>query len=64
MTAIEFLLSIEGGRIVSSKDLTEIQIHTARVNDQFFFNEDTGFGWAVVPWRLNTGKDIERAKTL
>lgn len=58
MTAIEFLkLAGNGGRIVSSNDLTHFQIAEARACNRFFVDANTGFGWAVLPWELTTAKD-------
>lgn len=49
-----------GGRIVSSGDLTEMQISEAQANDRFYVDEETGLGWAILPWDLTTEKDLAR----
>jgi len=58
-TALEFLKSAKG-RIVSSGDLTIHQIAECRVHGRFFVDEETGLGWADVPWDLTTMKDRKR----
>lgn len=65
-SAIEFLkrASIGQGRIVSSGDLCELQIAEAKALDRFFVDEDTGLGWAILPWDLTTDKDNERHKEM
>lgn len=62
MTALEFLRQCSYGehRIVSSGDLTPHQISEAQAKGLFFVDENTGMGWALVPWRLTTIKDRER----
>lgn len=60
-TALEFLKRAgKDGRIVSSGDLTTIQIATFQAADWFFVDPDTGYGWAIVPWDLSTPKDRKR----
>ena len=49
-----------GGRIVSSGDLTEMQISEAQASDRFYVDDETGLGWAIVPWNLTTEKDRAR----
>lgn len=58
-TPLEFLILCSDcrGRIVSSGDLTELQIAEARIQDRFFSDEDTGLGWAYLPWAFGTIKD-------
>ena len=62
MSALDFLKRACDGkhRIVSSGDLTTAQINEARSNDLFFIDNDTGYGWALLPWELRTIKDKER----
>ena len=62
MTAIEFLRRSADGkhRIVSSGDLHVMQISEAQANKLFFVDEQTGLGWALVPWELTTAKDRHR----
>ncbi len=60
--AIEFLqrTATDNARIVSSNDLTYFQIAEARASKRFFVDEETGFGWALLPWDLTTDKDRQR----
>lgn len=62
MTAIEFLKRSADGkhRIVSSGDLHVMQISEAQANKLFFVDDETGLGWALVPWELTTAKDRSR----
>ena len=62
MTAMEFLKKSSYGkhRIVSSGDLNQWQISEAQVNKLFFVDEESGLGWALVPWELTTQKDRQR----
>ena len=62
MTALEFLRRAAEGnhRIVSSGDLHEMQISEAQANNLFFVDDETGLGWALVPWELTTEKDRNR----
>ena len=48
-----------GGRIVSSQELSEIQIGDAQLHNRFYVDPD-GFGFAFVPWNLTTTKDRKR----
>lgn len=61
-----FLLRAADGkhRIVSSGDLIEFQIAEARVEKTFFVDEQTGLGFALLPWELTTDKDCAREKAL
>ena len=54
MTALEFLKRAADGkhRIVSSGDLHVMQISEAQANKLFFVDDQTGLGWALVPWEL------------
>lgn len=58
-TALEFMKSATG-RIVSSGDLTEIQIVEFRAYGSFYIDDETGLGWADVSWELTTDKDRKR----
>jgi len=60
--AIAFLnrASTENCRIVSSGDLTNLQIAEAQASGKFFVDASNGFGWALVPWELTTSKDRAR----
>ncbi len=62
MTALEFLKRAADGkhRIVSSGDLHAMQISEAQAEKKFFVDEETGLGWALVPWELTTAKDRHR----
>lgn len=61
MTPIEFIkLAGNGGRIVSSNDLTVLQIAEAQACNRFYVDPDTSFGWAVLPWHCTTAKDRSR----
>jgi hypothetical protein len=48
------------GRIISSNDLTELQMCEARTTGRWYVDPDTGYGWAILPWDLRTKKDAER----
>lgn len=48
------------GRIVSSVDLTSLQITEFQAKGLFFVDPETNFGYAVVPWELTTMKDRKR----
>lgn len=48
-----------GYRIVSTGDLTEMQIAEAKGEARFYVNEQ-GFGYVALPWELTTDKDEER----
>ena len=61
VTAAEFLRHSKG-RIVSSGDLTDFQIAEFRAKGAFFVDDETGLGWADVPWDLTTEKDRAREK--
>jgi len=62
MTALEFLKRGSDGkhRIVSSGDLHVMQISEAQAEGKFFVDDETGLGWALVPWELTTSKDRMR----
>lgn len=48
-------------RIVSSGDLTDLQIAEARSHGLFFVEPESNLGWALLPWSLTTEKDDKRA---
>jgi hypothetical protein len=50
------------GRIVSSGDLTTLQVADAQSNGRFYV-ASSGFGWALVPWDLDTPKDRQRSQS-
>ena len=52
------------GRIVSSGDLTTHQISEARAKNRFWVDEETGLGFALLPWELTTDKDRRREDAL
>lgn len=60
--AFEFLKRAADGehRIVSSGDLTEIQIAEAQACGRFYVEPGGGLGWALLPWSLTTTKDRDR----
>lgn len=62
MTALQFLQRAATGefRIVSSGDLLREQIVQAQFDRRFFVDEDTGYGWALLPWEITTQKDRRR----
>lgn len=61
-SAIEFLKRCgNDGRIVSSNDLTALQIAEAQACGRFFVDGESHFGWAILPWTLQTEKDAIRS---
>jgi hypothetical protein len=62
MDALAFLkMASDGkGRIVSSGDLTVIEIAQARACGRFFVEPGGGLGWALIPWEVSTEKDHHR----
>jgi hypothetical protein len=60
--ALAFLKRAASGeyRIVSSGDLTNLQIAEAQAKGRFYVEPNGGLGWALVPWDLTTRKDRER----
>ncbi len=54
------MLSTNEMRIVSSGDMTELQISESRQANRFFVDEETGLGFAAIPWELTTSKDRKR----
>lgn len=64
MTAIEFLKrAANGHRIVSSGYLNELQMCEARREGKWFVDEETGLGFALLPWELTTEKDRKREQS-
>lgn len=65
MEAIEFLRRSADGkhRIVASGDLCSMAISEAQARGTFFIDEETGLGWALLPWELTTDKDRKREET-
>lgn len=47
-------------RIVSSGDLTALQIAEAQAEGRFYVEPGGGLGWALVPWDIATGRDAIR----
>lgn len=62
-TALQFMKRCDG-RIVSSGDLGIHQIAEAQACRRFWVDEETGLGWAIVPWSVSTQKDRERETEL
>ena len=60
--ALAFLKRTTEHRIVSSGDLTTLQIAEAQARGLFYVEPGGGFGWALVPWDLTTPKDRAREK--
>ena len=60
--ALAFLKRAADGkhRIVSSDDLTLLQIAEAQANGLFYVEPGGGLGWALLPWHLRTEKDKDR----
>jgi hypothetical protein len=51
------------GRIISTGDLTQLQIVEAQRTNNMFVDEN-GLGFVLLPWALTTDKDIQREKEL
>jgi hypothetical protein len=64
MTAEEFLRRCTSGnfRIVSSGDLDRFQISEAQAKGLFYVDEETSYGWALLPWDLTTTRDRDRER--
>lgn len=59
--ALEFLKRAgTDGRIVSSGDLTTLQIAEAQACKRFYVEPGGGLGWALMPWEVATLKDVTR----
>ena len=58
----DFLMrSVDIGRIVPSANLTNKQIIEARLNGRFHVDNESGIGFAILPWPLTTKEDLLRA---
>lgn len=60
MATLQELLSMcasGDGRIVSTGELTELQIADARANNRMFVDSD-GLGYVLLPWGCYCRKDI------
>lgn len=63
--ALAFLKKfVDGHRIVSTGDLTDLQISNAKVEGRFYVEPNGGLGWVALPWDLSTPKDKSREATL
>ncbi len=61
--ALKFLKKFcNGYRIVSTCDLTELQIAEANVEGRLYIEPEGGFGWVALPWELTTVRDWQREK--
>mgnify|MGYP000079537801 CR=1 FL=1 len=62
MNELDFLklASTGDGRIVSTNDLTELQISEAMARNNIYIDPGTGLGWAFLSWDLTTEKDRKR----
>ncbi len=60
--ALEFLKRASYGkhRIVSTGDLTELQIAEAQASGLMYVDPDSMLGWVLLPWELRTRKDAMR----
>lgn len=60
--ALEFLKRASYGkhRIVSTGDLTELQIAVAGSEGRMYVDPETHLGWVLLPWELRTPKDAMR----
>lgn len=58
-SALDFLRRAADGRhrIVSSGDLTALQIAEAQAERRFYVEPGGGLGWALLPWNLRAMKD-------
>lgn len=63
--ALEFLKKfVDGHRIVSTGDLTDLQISNAKVEGRLYVEPNGGLGWVALPWDLSTPKDKHREAVL
>lgn len=63
--ALEFLKKfVDGHRIVSTGDLTDLQISNAKVEQRMYVEPNGGLGWVALPWDLSTPKDKHREAVL
>lgn len=59
--ALEFMMRfVNGHRIVSTGDLTTLQISQASVEGRLFVDPTSSYGWVALPWSLTTDKDRKR----
>jgi hypothetical protein len=56
---LKLCLAGTGGRIVSSNDLSRVQVDDARFHNRMFVDA-AGYGWVFLPWGLATHKDRQR----
>jgi hypothetical protein len=56
---LKLCLTGAGGRIVSTNDLSRVQIDDARFHNRAFV-DSAGYGWVFLPWSLATHKDRQR----
>lgn len=50
----------KGYRLISTGDLTEMQIAEARKENRIFIDESDGYGYVALPWELTTTEDEKR----
>lgn len=62
LAEVDSFLQTPHCRIVSSGDLTVLQIAEAQACGRFYVHEPTGYGWAALPWFLTTEKDELRMR--
>lgn len=63
--ALEFLKKfVDGHCIVSTGDLTDLQISNAKVEGRMYVEPNGGLGWVALPWDLSTPKDKHREAVL
>ena len=61
----DFLIKfVDGHRIVSTNDLTELQITEAKIDGRLYVSEKHNLGWVALPWHLSTKKDKAREISL
>lgn len=51
---------VDGHRIVSTGDLSLMQIAEAKKENRFFVDEESSLGWVALPWELTTHNDRDR----
>jgi len=50
----------DGGRIVNTGDLLDLQISEAAAEDRIWIDPATGYGFVFLPWSLTTDEDRNR----
>ena len=50
----------DGGRIVNTGDLIDLQISEAAAEGRLWIDPATGYGFAFLPWKLTTDEDRQR----